>query len=52
MKLNVIENEDGELCLEFTDEQMKELGLSLGDTIEWFQTESGQWGFRKVEEEE
>ncbi len=29
--------ENGELGLEFTDEELKELGLKKGDHLEWFE---------------
>lgn len=43
----VVEVEDGELAIEFTDELMEELELSVGDTLEWTSFENG-YVVRKV----
>ena len=34
-KLTIVEDDEGQLCVEFTPEQMDNLGLKIGDTIEW-----------------
>lgn len=48
----VITDENGDLCLEFTDEVMEALGIGIGDTIEWSQNDQGNWQFTKVETDE
>lgn len=50
MKLNIIKDDEGNLCLEFTDEQLEELGLKVGDEIIWEKLDDGNWSFHKKEE--
>ena len=43
----VVEVEDGEMAIEFPDELMEELELSIGDVVEWTSFENG-YVVRKV----
>ena len=38
----VKENGDGEFYLEFSDKELKMLGLEKGDSVEWMQLEDGE----------
>lgn len=35
MIASIVEDKEGNLCIEFTDEQCKELGLTEDSIIEW-----------------
>lgn len=51
IRVKVIKDENGDHLLEFTDEQMKELGLEVGDTLIWnIDSDTGVVSFRKRDE--
>lgn len=43
--------EDGELCLEFSDELMEALDLSVGDVLSWEPRPNGVWELKRFKEE-
>jgi uncharacterized membrane protein (UPF0127 family) len=49
-QVKIIEDENGNQCIEFTPEQMKALNLKCGDTVEWNieDEENGVVSFRVV----
>jgi len=49
MKLEVQEDSNGELILEFPDELMDNVGWQGGDTLLWQQQENGDWLISKKE---
>ena len=36
------ENDDGDLYIEFTEEELDTFGLEKGDSVEWMQLEDGE----------
>lgn len=47
----VVEDSDGELCLEFSDEMMEALDLSIGDVLVWEPRPNGEWQLKRFVEE-
>lgn len=47
----VVEDSDGELAIEFSDEILEKLDLKVGDTIIWSQTKEGVPYFYKKEDD-
>lgn len=49
---HIILDEDGNHCIEFTQEQLEMMGLEVGDTIVWEEPDpgSGTVSFRKKPE--
>lgn len=43
----IIEDEDGELMIEFPDELMEAVNWNIGDTILWTDNEDGTWVLTK-----
>ena len=41
------ENDDGDLYIEFTEEELDTFGLEKGDSVEWMELEAGE-GWKKV----
>lgn len=41
---------DGDLCIEFSDELMETLDLSVGDVLQWEQINSNEWKITKAGE--
>ena len=41
---------DGDLCIEFSDELMEALDLSVGDVLQWTQINSNEWKITKAGE--
>ena len=41
-------DEPNELCLDFPDELLEEMGWSIGDQLEFIE-DDGQWTIKKVE---
>ena len=39
----IVEDDDGELCIEFSDEVMESLDLKVGDVLEWIDLKDGSW---------
>lgn len=48
----VVEDSDGELCLEFPDEVLEALDLKVGDVLLWEPSIGGHWFLRKKENED
>ena len=42
-------DKNGDLYLQFTSDELKELGFKIGDHMEWFEKD-GALGFKKVKE--
>lgn len=49
---DVKQHMDGSLFIEFTDEEMAEVGWKPGDTIQWKDNGDGSWTMSKKEETE
>lgn len=47
-KLTIVEDDEGHLCVEFTPEQMTDLGLKIGDVVEWNIIDSDSVSFKVV----
>ena len=45
----IVEDSDGQLCLEFPDELMETLDLKIGDVIQWEPTINESWILKKKE---
>ena len=45
----IIENEDGEQCLQLTDKLLKELDWKEGDTLVWTDNKNGTFSLTKRE---
>lgn len=43
---------EGELCLEFSDELMEALDLSVGDVLQWSPTLNKSWLLTKKEKDD
>lgn len=46
----IVEDSDGQLCLEFPDEVLDALDLKIGDVLNWEPTINGAWHLKKVED--
>jgi uncharacterized membrane protein (UPF0127 family) len=46
----VVEDSDGELCLEFPDEVLDALDFRIGDKLIWEPSLNGTWTIKKVNE--
>lgn len=49
MKLEVQQDDDGELFIEFPDDLMDQMGWSAGDVLTWTQQDNGNWLITKKE---
>ena len=49
MKLEVQQDDSGELFIEFPDNVMKQMGWSAGDILTWTQQDNGNWLITKKE---
>jgi hypothetical protein len=45
----IIEDENGDLAVELSDEVLKAAGLTVGDSVEWVDQGDGTYILRKVE---
>lgn len=43
----IVEDEDGQLCIEFNDEIMEALDLQVGDVLQWEPHVNGSWILNK-----
>ena len=44
----IVEDDDGELCIEFNDEIMETLDLKIGDVLQWEPQANGSWILKKM----
>jgi hypothetical protein len=44
----IVEDDDGELCIEFSDELLKTLDLKVGDMLEWEPSLNNTWILKKI----
>ena len=47
----VIEDEDGELVLEFPEDLLKEMNWSEGTVLEWTDNKDGSWSIKEKNNE-
>lgn len=45
----IVEDSDGELCIEFNDEILDSLDLKIGDVLQWEPSINGTWILKKKE---
>lgn len=48
----IVEDDDGQLCIEFNDEIMEALDLQVGDVLQWELTKNDSWILNKKVGEE
>jgi len=48
----IVEDDDGQLCIEFNDEIMESLDLKVGDVVQWELHTNGSWILNKKVGEE
>lgn len=51
MIVNLIEDSEGEMILPLGDEICSEMGLKVGDSVEWIDNGDGSWTIKKKETE-
>ena len=51
-KTKLIKTEDGELAIQFTDEELAAVGWKEGDEFEWIKTEDGKYKLMKINTQE
>lgn len=44
----IVKDDDGELCIEFSDELMESLDLKVGDSLSWEPSLNNTWILKKV----
>jgi hypothetical protein len=44
----IVKDDDGELCIEFSDELMESLDLKVGDTLSWEPSLNNTWILKKI----
>jgi len=49
MKLEVQQDDDGNLFIEFPDDLMNQMGWEAGDVLTWTQQDNGNWLITKKE---
>jgi uncharacterized membrane protein (UPF0127 family) len=48
----IVEDSDGQLCIEFSDDILDSLDLKIGDVLQWEPTINNSWILKKVENNE
>lgn len=51
-KTKLIKTGDGELAIQFTDEELAAVGWKEGDEFEWIKTEDGKYKLMKINTQE
>lgn len=44
----IVKDDDGELCIEFSDELMESLDLKVGDSLSWEPSLNNTWILKKI----
>jgi hypothetical protein len=47
----IVKDDDGELCIEFSDELMEALDFKVGDLLLWEPRPNGEWSLKRFVEE-